>query len=49
VSRRLAPTLATLFTIFVPETITPGIDMITKLDVAHDAPGTTLATAGLYA
>jgi hypothetical protein len=27
-----------LFMIFVPETITLGIGMITKLDVAHRAP-----------
>jgi hypothetical protein len=38
-----------LFTIFVPETITPGTIMITKLDIAHHAPGNTPATPRLYA
>jgi hypothetical protein len=34
------------FAIFVPRATTPGIEVITKLDVAHQAP---LATVGLYA
>jgi hypothetical protein len=35
-----------LFAIFVPGPTTPGIEVITKLDVAHQAPP---ATVGLYA
>jgi hypothetical protein len=35
-----------LFTIFVPKPTTLGIQVITKLDVAHQAPP---ATVGLYA
>jgi hypothetical protein len=36
-----------LFAIFVPGPTTPGIEVITKLDVAHQAPPP--ATVGLYA
>jgi hypothetical protein len=37
--------LKILFTIFVPGPTTPGIEVITKLDVAHQVP---LATVDLY-
>ena len=35
-----------LFAIFVPEPTTPGIKVITKLDIAHQVPP---ATVDLYA
>jgi hypothetical protein len=38
-----------LFAIFVPGPTTPGIEVITKLDVAHQAPQYLQPLFGLYA